>query len=143
MRDQRFIAAHRGGPLKMEEHQLLINWACRCVEHVVPIFGEPIDERLIHSIWVAKQWESGNATVGEARSASLEAIAVAREATNPGRVALARAIGHAVATAHMADHALVAASYALKALKASGKSTEEERKWQNEQVPPEIRHLLI
>jgi hypothetical protein len=37
MRDERFIAVHRGGPLKKEEHRQLIKWACDCVGHAVAI----------------------------------------------------------------------------------------------------------
>lgn len=36
-------------------------------------------------------------------------------------------MGHVVTTAHMADHSIGAAEYALKAVKQSGKSTEEEK----------------
>ena len=52
-------------------------------------------------------------------------------------------MGHAVATAHMADHALGVALYALKAIQQSGNSIDEERKWQNEQLPIEIRDLIL
>jgi hypothetical protein len=43
----------------------------------------------------------------------------------------------------MADHSLRAACYALKAVKNTGKSIELERKWQNEQLPSEIKELII
>jgi len=43
----------------------------------------------------------------------------------------------------MADHSLGAALYALKAVKNSGKSVDVERKWQNEQLPSEIRELVL
>ena len=92
---------------------------------------------------MAKDWKQGNASVGDARKASLDAIAVANESSNPTLVAVARSVGHAVATAHMADHSLGAALYALKAAKNAGISLDEERKWQNEQLPSEIRHLVI
>jgi len=42
----------------------------------------------------------------------------------------------------MADHSLGAALYALKAVKCAGKPVEAERKWQNEQLPPEILELV-
>jgi hypothetical protein len=38
---------------------------------------------------------------------------------------------------------LGAALYALKAMKYVGKSTDDERKWQNEQLPAEIRELVL
>ena len=74
--------------------------------------------------------------------ASLAAIAKANESSDPAAVAVARSVGHAVATAHMADHALGAAWYALKAVKSRGTSVDEERKWQFEQLPPEIREFV-
>jgi hypothetical protein len=143
MRDKRFVAVHRGGPLKKEQHCQLIRWANACAEHVLRLFGENIDERLINALRVAKAWEIGLVSVGDARKASLGAIAVVNEASNPVAIAVARAVGHAVATAHMADHSLGAAEYALKAIKAADKSIETERKWQDEQLPSEIIELVL
>jgi len=143
MRDQRFIAEHRGGPLKKEQHSQLIKWACDFAGHILHLFGEKIDERLINALNVAKEWKQGNASVGDARKASLDAIAIANESSNPTAIAIARSVGHAVATAHMVDHSLVAALYALKVVKNAGKSIESERKWQDEQLPSEIKALVL
>ena len=143
MRDIRFIAEHRGGLLKKEQHRQLIKWACECAENVLPLSGKKSDERLKNALLIAKEWAKGKATVGEARNASLKAIAVANESISPVEIAIARAVGHAVATAHMADHSLGAAVYALKAVKNSGKSIEDARKWQNDQLPSEIEELVL
>jgi hypothetical protein len=143
MRDKRFIVEHRGGLLKKEQHRKLIEWACKCSEHVLHLFGEPLDERLISAIIICKQWAKSKATTGDAMKASVAAHAVARESTDPTSIAIARSVGHAVATAHMADHSLGAAIYALKAVKFSDISTDAERKWQNEQLPPEIMELVL
>ena len=143
MRDKRFVAVHRGGSLTKDYHHQLIRWARECSEHVLPLIGENIDKRLIYALYVAKEWEKEKVTVGEARKASLGAIAVANESSNPIITAVARSIGHAVATAHMADHSIGAAEYALKAVKISGKSIEEERKWQDEGLTPDISELIL
>ncbi|MBK7133663.1 MAG: hypothetical protein IPH69_12830 [Bacteroidales bacterium] len=143
MRDNRFIAKHRGGLLTKKNHQQLMLWACACIEHVLPLFGGTLDERLTYAIMIAKDWAKGNTTVGDAMKASVGAHAVARELTNPTSIAVARAVGQAVATAHMADHSLGAAFYALKAIKNAGKSIESEREWQNEQLPPEIKEIVL
>jgi hypothetical protein len=143
MRDKRFIAEHRGGPLKKEQHYQLIQWACNCSEHILYLFGENIDVRLQNALIVANGWKKGNASVGDAIKASLDAIAVANESSNPTAIAVARSVGHAVATAHMADHSLGAAWYALKAVKSAGKSVDTERKWQDQQLPIEIKELVI
>jgi len=143
MRDKRFVAVHCGGPLTKDQHHQLIRWARECSEHILPLIGENIDQRLIHALSVAKEWEKEKTTVGEARKASVGAHAIARESSNPIITAVARSIGHAVATAHMADHSLGAALYALKAVKNAGKSVEAEKEWQNEQLPSEIKELVL
>ncbi|MFX1549075.1 MAG: putative immunity protein [Promethearchaeota archaeon] len=143
MRDKRFVAKHRGGSLEKEQHRQLMQWGCDCAENVLSLFGEEIDIRLKRALAVAKDWINGNASVGDARKASVGAHAVARESSNPTSIAVARSVGHAVATAHMADHSLGAALYALKAVKSAGKSIEAERNWQNEQLPPEIMNLVL
>ena len=143
MRDKRFVAIHRGGTLTKDHHHQLIRWARDCSEHVLTLISQNIDTRLIHALKIAQEWEIGEASVGEARKASLGAIAVANETSNPVLIAIARSVGHAVATAHMADHSIGAAEYALKAIKLSGKSIEKERKWQDEQLTSDVSELII
>jgi hypothetical protein len=144
MRDKRFIAEHRGGILTKSQHRQIISWACICAEHVMLIVPEEIlDSRLKSALSVARAWEKQEASVGEARKASLAAIAVANEASSPVITALARSVGHAVAAAHMADHSLGAVLYALKAVRFADRSIDEERTWQNDQLPPEIRELIL
>jgi hypothetical protein len=142
MRDRRFVAEHRGGSLKKQQHHQLMRWACACAENVLPLFGEVADERLRRALAVAKEWTQEHSTVGEARKASLGAHAAANESVHPAAAAVARAVGHAVATAHMADHALGAAWYALKAAEHAGKSRDAEMTWQDAQLPLEIRELV-
>lgn len=129
--------------MKKEQHYLLMQWACECAEHVLPLFGKKIDARLKDALKVARAWMRGEASVGDARKASSGAHAVAREVSDPVAIAVARAVGHAVATAHMADHSLGPAWYALKAVKSSGGSLEAERKWQDDKLPPGIRKLVL
>ncbi len=143
MRDKKFIAEHRGGFLKREQHNQLIKWACGCTEHVLHLFGEKTDVRLLYALHVANNWRQGKATVRDASKASINAIALANEISNPTAIAVARSAGHAVATAHMADHALGAALYALKAVKNSGHPIDAEKIWQNKQLPSEIFELVL
>ena len=75
--------------------------------------------------------------------ASLSAHGVAQEATDPVRIAVARAVGQGVATAHMADHAMGAALYGQRAVNASGGDAEAERQWQIAQLPGELRELIM
>lgn len=143
MRDKRFIAEHRGGLLTNNQHRQLILWACKCAENVVPLMSKKVDARLINAIKIAKEWTKDNASVADARNASVDAITVANKLTDSIEIAVARSIGHAVATAHMADHSLRAAEYALKAIKLAGKSIDIERKFQDEQLSLDIAELIL
>jgi hypothetical protein len=143
MRDKRFVLEHRGGPLKKEQHLQLMQWACDVAQHVLSLLGETTDERILNALIVANDWKEGNASVGDARKASVAVIAAANESSNMTQTLVARSIGHAVATAHMADHSLVAAWYALKAVKNADGSVDKERTWQNNQLSSEIKELVL
>jgi hypothetical protein len=150
-RDPRFVAIHRGGLLDEASHRLLASWAADCAEHVLPLFTAkyPEDGRPRRAIEMARAWARGEASVGEAREAACAAHAAARSATDPAAREVARAAGHAVATAHMADHELGAAAYAIKAVRlvATGSDAmaagERECRWQREHLPPAIRELVL
>jgi len=87
--------------------------------------------------------------VGEARAAALQAHAAARDAPEDEARAVARASGHAVATAHMADHSLGAAAYAVMAVKRASPAPEadasgaREEQWQRERLPEAARELVV
>ncbi|HYF03897.1 MAG TPA: hypothetical protein VEC36_11005 [Patescibacteria group bacterium] len=140
MRNPHFIAEHRGGLLKKEHHRLLMLWAIACAEHVLK---PESDERLHHSIAVGKTWAEGRVPTGYAMKASVTAHAVARELLKDDEIAVARAVGQAVATAHMADHSLGGALYALKAVARSGGDVDAERVWQIAQLPEEVEELVL
>ena len=84
----------------------------------------------------------------QAREAAYAAHAAARAASGAAREA-ARAAGHAAATAHMADHELGAAAYAIRAVRATAAAdTRDEAgriecQWQREQLPEAIRALVL
>jgi len=150
-RDPRFVAIHRGGLLDEAHHHLLAIWAADCAEHVLPLFTarHPQDDRPRRAIETARAWARGEATVGEARQAALTAHAAARGASDPAACAAARAAGHAVATAHMADHELGAAAYAIRAVRlssppaAAALAGARECEWQRAQLPAAIRDLVL
>jgi hypothetical protein len=143
MRDRRFIAAHRGGPLARPEHHRLATWAADCAEHVLPLYAaHSPDDRPRRAIQTARTWAGGAIRVGVAQKAAVASHAAAREAADASAIAVARAAGHAAATAHFAEHSLGAALYALKAVEAAGGNPAEERAWQLEQLPAPLRDLV-
>lgn len=150
-RDPRFVAIHRGGTLDECTHRLLASWAADCAEHVLPLFEErhPQDLRPRLAIATARAFARGEAGVMEAREAAYAAHDAARESDDAVASAAARAAGHAVATAHMADHELGGAFYAIRAVRAASapeeaqSAAEAECRWQRERLPDEIRELVL
>jgi hypothetical protein len=144
MRDRRFVAVHRGGPLDAAKHGLLAAWAADCAERLLPLFEAcSTDNRPRRAVRTARAWVRGEVSVGDCMQAALGAHAAARSATNASAIAAARAAGHAVATAHAADHSLGPVIYGLKAIAAAGGATDAERAWQLEQLPDEVRKLVV
>jgi len=147
MRDKIFIAQHRGGELTLQHHQFLMNWAISCAEHVYHLVEENfvINDVLTHALFIAKEWEAGIVKTGKAMKAAYVVHTLARDTESPILKSIARSIGQAVSTAHMADHSLGASLYALKAIKLAGGSVVEEIAWQDrklDSLPPEMIDLV-
>ena len=134
MRDKIIVAIHLSGELSIENHRKLMGWAIFCFERVVTYYGKEIDEPLLNAIKVAHDWQKGKCSTGDAIKASRKVHALAKTLDDPVACSVARAVGHGVATAHMADHCMGAALYAQKVLKLSGESFEEERILQLEKL---------
>ena len=149
-RDPHFVTIRHGGTLKDDDHHLLALWAADCAEHVLNYFTaqHPKDDRPRFAIEQARAWAHGEITMTMAREAAYAAHAAARSADGAAREA-ARAAGHAVATAHMADHELGAAAYAIRAVRAASPehlrndAGKAEREWQRKILPEAIRDLVI
>lgn len=149
-RDPRFVTVRRGGKLEDTHHRLLVAWAANCAEHVLDYFDSqyPDDDRPRHAIEQARTWSRGEISMTQAREAAYAAHDAAKVATGAAREA-ARAAGHAVATAHMADHELGAAAYAIRAVRAASPSDKRDEagrnecQWQRDQLPDAIRALVL
>lgn len=147
-RDPRFVTIRRGGLLDDASHRLLAAWAADCAEHVLDLFTatRPGDDRPAAAIATARRWAAGEVSMLVAREAAFAAHAAAREAAGTAQH-VARAAGHAVATAHMADHELGAAFYALRAVEAAAPDDPDavahERRWQRDQLPSDVTELVL
>lgn len=149
-RDPRFVTVRRGGTLEDPQHRLLTAWAADCAEHVLDHFCSqyPDDDRPRHAIEQARAWSRGEISMVQAREAAYAAHDAAKVVTGAAREA-AHAAGHAVATAHMADHELGAAAYAIRAVRAASPiDTRDEAgwiecQWQRRQLPEAICALVL
>ncbi len=149
-RDARFVTVRRGGTLDDDTHRLLAVWSADCAARVLQRFESerPGDARARTAIDQAYAWARGEITMTQAREAAHAAHDAARDASGVAREA-ARAAGHAVATAHMADHELGAAAFAIRAVRAAADADSRDEagraecRWQCSHLPDAIRELVL
>lgn len=146
VRDPRLITIRRGGTLTDADHHLIALWAADCAEHVLHLFEQaaPADPRPRQAIEHIRAWTRGEVRMWDSRSAGGHAMAAARPLTGAPRFA-AFAAGQAAVVAHVAEHDLGAAAYAIKAVQAAAGSAagHAECRWQRTQLPAEIRNLVL
>lgn len=149
-RDSRLTTIRRGGTLTDADHRLLALWAAVCAEHVLPLFEsvQLSDQRPRQAIEQIRAWTRGEIRMSDSRAAGGHAMAAARVLSGAPRHA-AFAAGQAAVVAHIAAHDLGAAAYAIKAVWAAATEAERETagrlecRWQREQLPDEIRDLVL
>jgi hypothetical protein len=148
-RDPRLVTIRRGGTLTESDHRLHARWAAACAEHVLPFFEaeRPSDPRPRDAIAAIRAWADGTMRMMGSRAAGGHAMGAARELTGAARCA-AYAAGQAACVAHVAEHNLGAAAYAIKAARAGSPDDEElagrrECTWQRDQLPDAIRALVL
>lgn len=146
VRDPRLITVRRGGTLTDADHHLIALWAATCAEHVLHLVeqAEPSDPRPRRAIEQVRAWTRGEIRMWGSRSAGGHAMAAARALSGAPRHA-AFAAGQAAVVAHVAEHDLGAAAYAIKAVRAADghEAGREECRWQREQLPDAIRALVL
>jgi hypothetical protein len=143
MRDKNWILEHRGGYLNKERQKQLMKWAINCVNHLLPLLNSNINEKIMDAINIGNNWIIEKAKTIDAINKSREIINYVKTLNNEPEIAITRAAGHAVATAHMADHSMGAVYYGLKAIKITGGSIESEINWQIKHIPNEIKELVL
>jgi len=150
VRDPRLITIRRGGTLTDADHRLLALWAAACAEHVLPLFEDaaPDDGRPRQAIEAARGWVRGEVPMMRARALGGHAMGAARALRGGPRFA-AYAAGQAACVAHVPEHDLGAAAYAIKAARAAVPTAESpqagrrECLWQRDQLPGHLVHLVI
>jgi len=150
VRDPRLITIRRGGSLTDEHHHLLAEWALQCAEHVLHLFEQeaPEDSRPRDAIGVGRSWIRGEVPMTVAHDTAFTANAAGRGLPDAAKFA-ALSAGQAVAVAHVAAHDLGAAAYAIRAAGAgvapadADRARADERQWQRDRIPAELRELVL
>lgn len=149
VRDPRLVTVRRGGTLTDEDHHALALWAAECAAHVLPHFEavRPDDARPRDAIAAARAWTRGELPMMRTRALGGHAMGAARDLAGAPRFA-AYAAGQAAVVAHVAEHELGAAAYAIKAAMAAAPGKEEaardaECRWQRDRLPATVRELVL
>ena len=152
VRDPRLVTVRRGGSLSDDDHRLLAVWAAACAERVLVFFEEavPEDDRPARALAHLHGWVRGEVAMMTCRSAGGHAMGAARPVRGAPRWA-AYAAGQAAVVAHVPEHDLGAAAYAIKAARAAagedpGAQAEAGRaecRWQRERLPDPVRDLVL
>jgi len=126
IRDPRLVTVRRGGTLTDDDHRLLALWAATCAEHVLDLFesAQPDDPRPRDAIDHTRAWVRGEVAMMQSRAAGGHAMGAARDLRGAARHA-AYAAGQAACVAHVAEHDLGAAAYAIKAVRAAAPTGED------------------
>ena len=146
VRDPRLVTVRRGGTLTDADHHLLALWAADCAEHVLRLFEaeSPDDGRPRAAIGAVRAWTRGDLPMMQARALGGHAMGAARDLRGAARHA-AYAAGQAGAVAHVAEHDLGAAAYAIKAVQSAEgpEAGKRECRWQRDRLPDAVRQLVL
>ena len=119
--------------LKNCDQNLTARWALDAAMHVLYLFEEKNskDQRPRQALHALKLWMDGKISMADARTYALDSHHAAKNETDPGAIAAARACGHACAVAHVKTHANGVMMYAILAsMYANGGDRTPETDWQ-------------
>lgn len=117
---------------------------------MLPLFeaARPDDTRPREAIEAVRTWVRGDLSMMRTRAAGGHAMGAARDLRGAPRFA-AYAAGQAAAVAHVPEHDLGAAAYAVRAAVAAAPAGQEEAtrraecSWQRERLPAALRDLVL
>ncbi|NMC56154.1 MAG: hypothetical protein GYA50_02890 [Eubacteriaceae bacterium] len=114
----------------------LAKWSLVLAKHILDLsqYDYLKDEIILSGFAVNEAWQNGSASVNDVRKAAFKVHELAKKSEDKLTKAALRVAGHAVATVHMKEHAIVASDYAIKAINLKYPENKfevkQERKWQ-------------
>lgn len=118
----------------------IAKWSLSIARHILKIVN--IDYKLIPEIKegfkINELWQIEKARIHDIRQAGLKIHKIARESDLEIDKTALRVVGHAVASGHMREHAMIACDYAVKTIGLMTSNNFEkitlERKWQLNEI---------
>jgi hypothetical protein len=114
----------------------LSKWAIKCAQHIledITIKNNVIAE-INNGFATNELWQIGKASVADVRRAAFKIHKLARIIENESQKSALRTAAHAIATAHVKEHAMICSDYAIKTIQLLYPDrlhkVTEERQWQ-------------
>lgn len=118
----------------------LCKYALLLAHHILELINYPdMDNEIIkEGFFINEQWCKGNASIHDVRVVCFKIHQIAKSSEDDVISTALRVVGHAIATGHMKEHAMVASDYAIKVINLlcpnNMDAVKQERLWQ-------IKHL--
>lgn len=114
----------------------LAKWSLIIAKHILDMVGMDYHsaEEIFNGFEVNELWQLGKARMHDVRQAAFQIHKLARESSSEINKTALKVSGHAVASGHMKEHAMVASDYAIKVITMLYPddlgSVTKEREWQ-------------
>ncbi len=118
----------------------LCRYALLLASHILELvkYPDPENDIIKEGFFVNEQWQKGNAGVHDVRQIGFKIHQMAKASEDTIISTALRVAGHAAATAHMREHAMVASDYAVKVINllqpGNMDAVKTERLWQIKQL---------
>ncbi|SFP74222.1 putative immunity protein [Caldicoprobacter faecalis] len=122
----------------------LAKWSLAMAKHILDIAGIDFNsiEEIVEGFKINELWQGGKARVYDVRQAGFKIHKVAREYDSEIKRTALRVAGHAVASGHMKEHAMVASDYAVKVIGLISSNDIDEITFEREWQLKELKKLL-
>ena len=96
----------------------LCKYALLLAHHILKLINYPDmdNETIKEGFFINEQWQKGNVRVHDVRQIDFKIHQMAKSSEDDIISTALRVVGHAVATGHMKEHAMVASDYAIKVI---------------------------
>ena len=119
---------------------VLAKWSLELAKHIIHLTNFDANQypEIQEGFEINELWQIGKARMYDVRQISFKIHRIAKEQSDELSRTMFRVIGHAIASAHMKEHSLVASDYAIKVVNLlhinNLKKVKEERIWQVEKL---------
>lgn len=122
------------------DQKTLAKWSLAIAKHILKIVDidySSIDE-IVEGFKISELWQVKEVRLHDIRQAGFKIHKIARESDSEIKRAALRVVGHAVASGHMREHAIIASDYAVKTIGLITSDNMEaitiEREWQLDEI---------